>query len=179
MVTELKLTNYWAQKCCSAFSYDPAGVSWAVLFQKLKGKRVEENQEEKNDKRETQKTPAEFEPSCPLHALLQRWNLCTNWPRPPLSSWTDAVWHPSMLCWQGGNKTTLFPFSTMSELHSSTITAADTDLFTTTLTHVCSITSSRNTCASRSLCKSTQRIFVFCHFSLQTAGNDVSQREDN
>lgn len=59
------------------------------------------------------------------------------------------------------------------------LTAADTDLFTTTLTHVCSITSSRNTCASPSLCKSTQRIFVFCHFSLQTVGNDVSQREDN
>lgn len=175
MVTELKLTNYWAQRSLTIQQV----FHELSCFRSSKEKGWKKTRRKKMTRGKHKKPPAEFKPSCPLHALLQRWNLCTNWPRPPLSSWTDAVWHPSMLCWQGGNKTTLFPFSTMSELHSSTITAADTDLFTTTLTHVCSITSSRNTCASRSLCKSTQRIFVFCHFSLQTARNDVSQRENN
>lgn len=27
-------------------------------------------------------TKDEWVPSCPLHALLQHWNLCTSWPRP-------------------------------------------------------------------------------------------------
>lgn len=54
-------------------------------------------------------------PTCPFHALLQHWNLCTSWPRPLLATRTHTAagltLYPSRLCgkrcppcWQWGGR---------------------------------------------------------------------------
>lgn len=85
------------------FSYLPSQKSM-LSMSVSDGDKAEENKEEKWQERSTKKD--EREPSCSLHALLQHWNLCTSWPRPPLATrtrtadggWADAV--PVTYLWE-------------------------------------------------------------------------------